>query len=185
MNKAKRYSPEVRERAVRLLFEHEKGYRSRWAAKYCSVSSGFGRYLRSLRHRFADARAFFILCSRRIRAFRSRCSSSSLRYRTTRLRSVFEGFSRVRGFSARNSQSTARDRAVLSGAISRFTVTGVIPLFRRFIRHFSMAHSEISASGLSSKSLKLTFRRFISESPRLRFCLYQGPYSSSRNVRSV
>ena len=32
MNKAKRYSPEVRERAVRLLFEHEKGYRSRWAA---------------------------------------------------------------------------------------------------------------------------------------------------------
>ena len=32
MNKAKRYSPEVRERAVRLLFEHEKAYRSRWAA---------------------------------------------------------------------------------------------------------------------------------------------------------
>ncbi len=29
MNKAKRYSPEVRERAVRLLFEHEKDYRSR------------------------------------------------------------------------------------------------------------------------------------------------------------
>ena len=32
MNKAKRYSPEVRERAERLLFEHEKDYRWRWAA---------------------------------------------------------------------------------------------------------------------------------------------------------
>ena len=32
MNRSKRYSPEVRERAVRLLFEHEKAYRSRWAA---------------------------------------------------------------------------------------------------------------------------------------------------------
>ena len=32
MNKAKRYSPEVRGRAVRLLFEHEKDYRSWWAA---------------------------------------------------------------------------------------------------------------------------------------------------------
>ena len=32
MNKAKRYSPEVKERAVRLLFENEKDYRSRWAA---------------------------------------------------------------------------------------------------------------------------------------------------------
>ena len=35
MNKAKRYSPEARERAVRLLFEHEKDYRSRWAAVGC------------------------------------------------------------------------------------------------------------------------------------------------------
>ena len=32
MNRSKRYSPEVRERAVRLLFEHQKAYRSRWAA---------------------------------------------------------------------------------------------------------------------------------------------------------
>ena len=31
MNKAKRYSPEVRERAVRMVFEHEKDYESRWA----------------------------------------------------------------------------------------------------------------------------------------------------------
>ena len=31
MSKAKRYSPEVRERAVRMVFEHEKQYESRWA----------------------------------------------------------------------------------------------------------------------------------------------------------
>ena len=41
MNKAKRYSPEVRERAVRLLFEHEKGYRSRWAAT-ASIATKIG-----------------------------------------------------------------------------------------------------------------------------------------------
>jgi transposase-like protein len=32
MNKAKRYSPEVKGRAVRLLLENEKNYESRWAA---------------------------------------------------------------------------------------------------------------------------------------------------------
>ncbi len=32
MNTTKRYSPEVRARAVRMLFEHEKDYESRWAA---------------------------------------------------------------------------------------------------------------------------------------------------------
>ena len=31
MSKANRYSPEVRERAVRMVFEHEKDYESRWA----------------------------------------------------------------------------------------------------------------------------------------------------------
>ncbi len=31
MSKAKRYSPEVRERAVRMVFEHEKDSESRWA----------------------------------------------------------------------------------------------------------------------------------------------------------
>ena len=52
MNKAKRYSPEVRERAVRLLFEHEKGYRSRWAA---TVSGGSDRPLDLLLGRGASS----------------------------------------------------------------------------------------------------------------------------------
>ena len=41
MNKGRRYSPEVRERAVRLLFEHEKEYESRWAATV-SIASKIG-----------------------------------------------------------------------------------------------------------------------------------------------
>jgi transposase len=32
MTKSKRYSPEVRERAVRMVFEHEREYDSQWAA---------------------------------------------------------------------------------------------------------------------------------------------------------
>jgi transposase-like protein len=32
MNKAKRYSPEVRERAIRMVFEREHDYPSQWAA---------------------------------------------------------------------------------------------------------------------------------------------------------
>ena len=32
MSKRTRYSPEVRERAVRMVFEHERDYPSQWAA---------------------------------------------------------------------------------------------------------------------------------------------------------
>ena len=32
MNKVRRYSPETRERAVRLVFEHDREYSSQWAA---------------------------------------------------------------------------------------------------------------------------------------------------------
>jgi transposase len=32
MNKATRYSPEVRERAVRMVFEHEREHPSQWSA---------------------------------------------------------------------------------------------------------------------------------------------------------
>lgn len=37
----KRYSPEVRERAVRLVFEHQHEHRSQWAAIE-SIASKFG-----------------------------------------------------------------------------------------------------------------------------------------------
>jgi transposase len=41
MNKQTRYSPEVRERVVRLVFEHESEYASQWAA-IGSVASKIG-----------------------------------------------------------------------------------------------------------------------------------------------
>jgi transposase len=41
MSKSKRYSPEIRERVVRMLFEHEKDCESRWAA-LVSISGKIG-----------------------------------------------------------------------------------------------------------------------------------------------
>ena len=41
MNKSTRYSPEVRERAVRLVFEHQGEYASQWAA-LISIASKIG-----------------------------------------------------------------------------------------------------------------------------------------------
>ena len=41
MNKSTRYSPEVRERAVRLVFEHQGEHASQWAARI-SIASKLG-----------------------------------------------------------------------------------------------------------------------------------------------
>ena len=48
MNKKKRYSPEVRERAVRLLLENEGTYPSRWAAMQ-SIANKIGCTAETLR----------------------------------------------------------------------------------------------------------------------------------------
>ena len=41
MSKSNRYSPEVRERAVRMVLEHEREYPSQWQA-ICSIASKIG-----------------------------------------------------------------------------------------------------------------------------------------------
>ena len=48
MNKATRYSPEVRERAVRMVFEHQSEYESRWSAM-ASIASKIGCTTETLR----------------------------------------------------------------------------------------------------------------------------------------
>ena len=48
MDRQTRYPKEVRERAVRLVFEHEREYSSQWAA-ICSISSKLGMTAETLR----------------------------------------------------------------------------------------------------------------------------------------
>ena len=48
MNKSTRYSPEVRERAVRMVLEHQAGHESQWAAMV-SVASKLGCSAETLR----------------------------------------------------------------------------------------------------------------------------------------
>jgi transposase len=48
MNTRARYPVEVRERAVRMVFEHQDEYSSQWAA-ICSIAEKFGMSRESLR----------------------------------------------------------------------------------------------------------------------------------------
>jgi len=48
MTKRQRYSPEVRERAVRMVFEHASEYNSQWEA-ICSIAAKIGCSAETLR----------------------------------------------------------------------------------------------------------------------------------------
>jgi len=48
MNKTTRYSPEVRERAVRMVFDHQADYESQWAAM-SSIAAKIGCTAETLR----------------------------------------------------------------------------------------------------------------------------------------
>ena len=48
MNTTKRYSPEVRDQAVRLVYEHQGEYATQWAA-ICSISAKIGCTAETLR----------------------------------------------------------------------------------------------------------------------------------------
>ena len=48
MNRATRYSPEIRERAVRMVFEHQVDYDSQWAAMN-SIAAKIGCTTETLR----------------------------------------------------------------------------------------------------------------------------------------
>src|SRR4051812_3044298 len=49
MNKATRYSPEIRARAVRMVFEHERDHSSQWAT-ICSIATKIGCTSETLRN---------------------------------------------------------------------------------------------------------------------------------------
>ena len=49
MTRANRFSPEVRERAVRMVFEHADKHASQWAA-ICSIAEKIGCTAETLRH---------------------------------------------------------------------------------------------------------------------------------------
>ena len=64
MNKLTRFSPEVRERAVRLVFEHQGEHAAQWAA-ISSIAGKIGCTAESLRKR-GETSESAVVCQRRI-----------------------------------------------------------------------------------------------------------------------